>query len=44
MKKYQITLTETQLGVINEALDTYSRICCGQLDETDIYIEDLKKW
>ena len=37
MKKYQITLTETQLATINEALDTYSRICCGQLDEYNIW-------
>ena len=37
MKKYQIELTETQLKTINEALDTYSRICCGQLDEYNIW-------
>lgn len=45
MKKYQITLTETQLVTINEALDTYSRMCCGQLEESNLWmnIEDTFK-
>ena len=44
-KKFKITVTETQLLAINEALDTYSRICCGQLDEWSIWerLEEVVK-
>lgn len=39
MKKYQLSLTETQLAVVRNSLEFYSRIATGQLQEILWFID-----